>query len=422
VADLLLSSSDERMLSGEEGEAPRLAMGIVVAVAAAMDAASLIDVASGHVDGCLFHGQASLDFAQRLAEASAKVAIPTTLNVSSLDLLHPGRYRGDPGLAETARRLMDTYVGMGCRPTWTCAPYQLPARPAFGEQLAWAESNAIVFANSVLGARTERYGDFIDICAAVTGRVPNAGLHRTENRRGQVLFRLVDVPERLLIEDVLYPVLGHLVGTEAGVLVPVIEGLPPSANEDRLKALGAAAASSGGVALFHAVGVTPEAATPDEAFQGREPERVVDVTPALLASARDSLSTSRGSELSAVSLGTPHLSMAEFETLVALLEDRPFHPDVRVYVSTGRDILIEAEARGWVELLERAGVRMVVDTCTYITPILDARERVVMTNSAKWAYYAPGNIGVQVVFGSLAECVRSAYRGRVWRDPYLWPE
>jgi predicted aconitase len=206
------------------------------------------------------------------------------------------------------------------------------------------------------------------------------------------------------------------------VSVPVIEGLPPSAGEDRLKALGAGAASSGGVALFHAVGLTPEAATRDEAFQGMDPERVVDVTPAALASARDSLSTSRGPEMSAVSLGTPHLSMAEFEALAGMLEGRSFHPDVTVYVSTGRDVLAKAEERGWVELLERAGARMVVDTCTYITPILDEGERVVMTNSAKWAYYAPGNIGVQVVFGSLWECVRSAYLGRVWRDPDLWSE
>jgi predicted aconitase len=315
---------------------------------------------------------------------------------------------------------MDRYVQMGCRPTWTCAPYQLPERPAFGEHVAWAESNAIVFVNSVLGARTDRYGDFIDICAAVTGRVPRAGLHRTENRRGQILFRLEGISARLLAEDVLYPVLGHLVGAEAGVLLPVVDGLPPSATEDQLKALGAAAASSGGVALFHAVGVTPEAPTVAEAFQGTDAVRVVRVTGEALAAARDSLSTSRGPDLSAVSLGTPHFSVSEFARLVPLVADGPFHPDVEVYVSTGRDILAEVKGRGWLEVLERVGVRLVVDTCTYITPILESRHRVVMTNSAKWAYYAPGNVGVKVVFGSMEECIRSAYRGTVWRDPDLW--
>jgi predicted aconitase len=244
-----------------------------------------------------------LDFAERLVAGGGRVAVPTTLNVSSLDLLHPELYRGDPETARQARRLMDAYVALGCAPTWTCAPYQLPGRPAFGEQIAWAESNAIVFANSVLGARTDRYGDFMDIAAALTGRAPDAGLHRTENRRARVLFRLRGVPERLLGEDVLYPVLGHLVGAEAGTAVPVLDGLPASATEDQLKALGAGAASSGAVALFHAVGVTPEAPTLDAALHGRAPERVVEVTPAALRAARDSLTTAAGGRLSARARG-----------------------------------------------------------------------------------------------------------------------
>ena len=180
------------------------------------------------------------------------------------------------------------------------------------------------------------------------------------------------------------------------------------------------AASSGGVALFHAVGITPEAATAADALQGGDADRVVEVTPEALVAARDSLSTSAGPELTAVSLGTPHFSVAEFAKLIPRWGEGPFHPDVDVYVSTGRDTLAEVEAKGWVENLERAGVRLVVDTCTYITPILESRHRVVMTNSAKWAYYAPGNVGVQVVFGSLEECIRSAYAGTVWRDPDLW--
>ena len=137
---------------------------------------------------------------------------------------------------------MAAYVAMGCRPTWTCAPYQLSDRPSLGEHVAWAESNAIVFANSVLGARTNRYGDFIDLCAAVTGRVPDHGLHTDEGRRATVRFRLHGVSDRLLDQDLLYPVLGHLLGRRAGTEVAAIDGLPPTTSEDRLKALGAAAA------------------------------------------------------------------------------------------------------------------------------------------------------------------------------------
>jgi hypothetical protein len=420
MTPVTLSAQDRAMLDGEQGEAARFAMRIVLGQAEAVGAPRLLDVTSAHIDGCLYHGQVSLDFAERLVAAGAKVRVPSTLNVGALDLLHPDLYRGDPETARKARRLMDLYMQMGCRPTWTCAPYQLASRPGRGEQIAWAESNAIVFANSVLGARTDRYGDFIDICAAITGRVPDAGLHRTENRRGQILFTLAGIPDRLLAEDVLYPVLGHLIGARAGTMIPVLEGLPRTTTEDQLKALGAAAASSGAVALLHVVGVTPEAPTVQDAFQGAEPDAIVDVTPDQLRQARDDLSTAPDGPITAVSLGTPHFSLAEFERLVPLVDGLRLHPGVRLYISTGREALPEIEERGWLSALESAGATLVTDTCTYITPILDSSSRVVMTNSGKWAYYAPGNIGVDVVFGSTLECLRSAAAGKVWRDPELW--
>src|SRR5690606_15748392 len=242
----------------------------------------LLDITSAHIDGCLYHGLSGLEFAQRLVEGGARVRVPTTLNVGAIDLLHPEQFQGSAELAGRATALMTAYQAMGCIPIWTCTPYQVYQRPAFGAQIAWAESNAIVFANSVLGARTNRYGDFIDICAALTGRAPAVGLHLAENRRGQLLFDLGGIPERLLGEDVLFPVLGYLLGARSGSKIPVITGLLPETTEDQLKGLGAAAASSGAVALFHAIGVTPEAASFAEAFQGGQPEQVIKVTIALL--------------------------------------------------------------------------------------------------------------------------------------------
>ena len=286
-----LTDDDQAKLAGDEGEAQALAMRIVTGLADAMGARSLLSIEGAHIDSCLYHGQSGIDFARRLVDHGARVAVPSTLNVSSLDLLHPELFKGPPDDAARSRELMSLYEQMGCEPTWTCAPYQLETRPHVGQHVAWAESNAIVFANSVLGARTHRYGDFIDICAAITGRAPAAGLHLEENRRGEVLFRLVGVDERLLDHDVLAPVLGYLVGRETADRVPVIEGLPASTPEHRLKALGSAAASSGAVGIFHAVGITPEAATRDDALAGRPPDRVVDVTPADLRRARDALTT-----------------------------------------------------------------------------------------------------------------------------------
>jgi len=323
-------------------------------------------------------------------------------------------------LRDRGRRLMAAYTAMGGTPTWTCAPYQSPRRPALGEHIAWAESNAIVFANSVLGARTDRYGDFIDICAALTGRVPETGLHLDEHRRARVVFRLVGVPDRLASAEVLYPVLGHLIGRATGTKVPAIVGLPPGVPEDALKAFGAAAASSGGVAMFHAVGTTPEAPTLEAALGGAAPEQVIDVDLAALRAARDELTTHLDGVLTAVSVGTPHFSLEEFRSLAALVSGRQVAPGVEFYVNTSREVLAAAAAEGTVHTLRLAGIDIVTDTCTYITPVLRGRNGIVMTNSGKWAWYAPGNIGVEVAFGSLIDCVDSAMAGAIIRDEAVW--
>jgi predicted aconitase len=411
-----LTSRDREMLDGHHGEAAALGMRILLDMARVWEAERLIDVTSAHIDGCLYHGPAGLDFAELLVAGGARVVIPTTLNVSSLDLVHPGLVRLDAGTTALARRLMDAYIAMGCRPTWTCAPYQLERRPSFGDHVAWAESNAIVFANSVLGARTNRYGDFIDICAAITGRVPAAGLHLDEHRRGAVVFRLADdIPERLLHDEIAPTCVGHIVGLGSGTDVPVIVGLPAETSEDRLKALGAAAASSGAVAMFHAVGITPEASTLDDALGGNAISREITISRDRLRAARDELTTVADGSIGAVSIGTPHLSQAELGRLAVAVRDHP--PVVPLYANTGRDV---SAAAGAVEELTAAGVTVVTDTCTYVTPILHDIHGPVMTNSAKWAWYAPANLGFDVVFGSMNECVRSASIGRVWRDPDLW--
>lgn len=418
---LILEPSDEAMLAGENGAGVALAMRVLTRVAETMRATSLLDITGAHIDSCLYHGDAGLDFAERLAAEGAQVRVSTTLNVSSLDLLHPELYRGDPAEAAQSRRLMDTYVEMGCAPTWTCAPYQLPQRPGFGEHVAWAESNAIVFANSVLGARTHRYGDFIDICAAISGRAPAAGLHLDEHRRGEIVFHLDEIPDALLASDVLAPVLGYLVGRLAGTNVAVIDGLPPDQPEHRLKALGAAGASSGSLAMFHAVGSTPEAPTLDAALHGAAPDAHHNVTLDDLRAARAALSTAAIDQpLGVVSLGTPHYSVAEFARLVELLDGRAVHADVDVYVNTGRDVWHEVSLRGWGARLEDAGVQIVTDTCTYITPVMSEFRGAAMTDSAKWAHYAPGNLGIDVLFSGVEECVESAVAGRIVHDDRLW--
>ncbi len=412
------------MLHGERGEGVAMAMRLVSRLAHAMGAERLLPIEGAHIDSCLYHGQSGLDFVQRLVDGQASTVVPTTLNVSSLDLLHPELYQGDDETRDAATTLMDAYVSLGCQPTWTCAPYQTEERPAFGQHVAWAESNAIVFANSVLGARTHRYGDFIDIAAAVTGRVPDAGLHLDEHRAATRVFDVRELPARLLDSDAAYACIGFVVGKHAGSEIPAIVGLSEDTSEDRLKALGAAAASSGSVALFHAVGRTPEAPTLEAACGGNVPSERRVISIADLRGVRDLLSADIGADapLATVSLGTPHYSVAEIGHLHQTFADRSVASPVAFYVSTSREVLHEAMLRGWVRPLEAAGVQFVTDTCTYITPIVRDTVGLAMTDSAKWAYYAPGNIGVDVVYGSIAECVESAVRGAVIRDETLWAD
>jgi predicted aconitase len=421
---LVLTAEEQAMLAGEDGAAVAMCMRLIVGVARANGAERLIPIESAHADGCLYHGVAGLEFTERLVSLGAKVRVRTTLNVGSLDLLHPGLVKADPVLADHGRRLMDAHVALGCEPTWSCAPYQSGHRPAEGSHVAWAESNAIAFVNSVLGARTDRYGDFIDIAAGIAGRVPYSGLHLAENRTAGLVLDFTGVPAALLDEDAAWPAIGALLGELAATRVAALTGLPGDltdggATEDRLKALGATAASAGGVALFHVVGVTPEAPTLDAVLAPGA--TTVTVTAHDLRRARDRLSTSATDRLDAVSLGTPHFSVAEFAALARHLRDGvPFSPSIDVFVSTSRSVLAEAEARGYADAVRAAGGQILTDTCTYVTPVLRKGVRTVMTNSGKWAWYAPANLGIDTVLGSLAECVASAKAGKVVRDERLW--
>ncbi|OGN73709.1 MAG: hypothetical protein A2X25_15240 [Chloroflexi bacterium GWB2_49_20] len=420
---LTLTEKDRSMLKGDFGPAARMALSIVVRMAGVVGADALLDITAAHIDSTVYIGAAGLEFAERLARLGAKVCVPTTLNVSGLDEFHWQEWAVPAEWARQAHRQMLAYQGMGTTPTWTCAPYQLELRPAFGQQIAWGESNAIAFANSVLGARTERYPDLFDICCAISGRAPATGLHLAENRGGQLLFRLsADVSEKLQYSDDFYTVLGNLVGKQTLDKIPVIDGLTGRPDEDQLKAFCAAAASSGGVALFHMVGITPEAPSLEHAFQGTPPVQAIEIGMQALRLSRQQLTHGLDDQLDLVVLGCPHFSLAEFKRLAPLLEGRHTHPGVKFLVTSSRFMTGLARQTGLLQALEAFGGQLTVDTCTLASPMLPAEIKCLMTNSAKFAYYAPGMLEKNITFGSLQDCVDSACAGRVIRDGSLWDE
>jgi predicted aconitase len=411
-------TEDERALAADEtGRASGIAMRIVAEAGALLGADRLIPVASSHIDGALYHGHSGTAFAERLVAAGARTAVPATLNVGSLDLIHPDRVHLRGETREMALRLMNAYLAMGCKPTWTCAPYQAGHRPALGQDVAWGESNAVAFCNSVLGARTNRYGDFMDIACALIGKAPRYGLHLRQNRRARIVVDTMRISSRLKRLDAFYPVLGSWFGSTVGGEIGAILGLQGFPDEDDLKAFGAAAATSGAVGLFHIVGVTPEAPSL-AAILAQEPIERIVVEPKALRDARDALSTATGDQVDVIAVGSPHFSLEEFASLELAIGGRrlvlPF------FANTSRAVWQRLEEAGRRAALEDSGITFVLDTCVVTTPILVASAGVLMTNSGKFAHYAPSNIGYAVHYGSLAECVETAVAGHLVRSEESW--
>lgn len=415
---LLLSETDQTMLEDETQPGTAMAMRIVVETARLLGAERLIPVTSAHIDGCLYHGDSGVYFAEKLVELGAKVTVPSSLNVGALDLIHPGIVASDAHHQTMARRQMQAYLKLGCQASWTCAPYQAGYRPGRGEDIAWGESNAVVFANSVLGARTNRYGDLLDICLAITRRAPYAGLHMPENRFATRVVDLSHLPADLQASESFYPVLGAWLGRTTGSAISVFTGLSANIPEDSLKALGAGAASTGAVGLFHIVGQTPEAPTLEDALGHRQAQERVQPSLEELRCERDTLSHAKGEQLDCIALGSPHFSYPETLRLLDVFNGQT--SKVPFYVCTNRFVLEKLEKEDRLEALKSAGVELVIDTCVAVTPILKGKGGVMMTNSAKFAHYGPGNTGYQSVFGSLEDCVRSALSGKLSRDESLW--
>ncbi|MFS2093438.1 aconitase X [Pseudomonas sp. Pseusp11] len=407
-APIELTEHDRALLDGQHGKAAQVAMQIVLRMAELQGARRLVDVTQAHIDGCIYTGPASLRFAEQLVQWGANVRVPTTLNSISVDQRRWRELGIDPALGEPASALGDVYMAMGAQLSFTCAPYLLDSAPKAGEQIVWAESNAVVYANSVLGARTLKYPDYLDICIALTGRAPLIGCHLDAQRKARLQ---VEVPALGELDDAFYPLLGYHIGALAGSRIPLVRGLENrKPSLDDLKAFGAAFATTSAAPLFHIAGITPEAIDPEQVLEMEvsipvETIRLND----LLVSWRE-LNSARDSRVDVVSLGNPHFSLSEFAHLARLCLGRHKHPDVVLAITCGRAVLEQAREAGHIAVIEAFGATLVTDTCWCMLgePVIPPGATTLMTNSGKYAHYAPGLVGRKVHFASLAECVDTA--------------
>lgn len=402
-APLTLDLRDKLMLEGEAGQATALAMGIVCAVARLQGASRLIDVSHGHIDGCILANQANLIFAEKMDQLGARVRVPTTINAISVDRRNWRAQGVAPVFGDQASRLADAYVRMGCRPSFTCAPYLLQDRPTLAADIAWAESNAVVYANTVLGARTPKHPDYLDLCIAVTGRAPLSGVYLDRERHPA---RVLEFDPPLHADDAIWPLIGYVAGLKSPDRIPILRGLSRlSPSADDLKALCAAFGTTSAAPMLHVEGVTPEAGLPL-----REGADLLRAGPGDLASAWAELN--RGpQEVDLIAIGSPHASVSECRQLARLLASRRIR--VPVIVTAGREVIETLRDDNTLSALTDAGVQVIPDLCwcSITEPLLPVAARTVMTNSGKFAHYGPGLFDRALRFGSLSDCVEAAMTG-----------
>ena len=405
TAALDLTDGDRAMLEGRDGIAVQLAMRITTAMAAQQGAKKLVDVVQGHIDGCIYASPANLTFAEKMADMGANVRVPTTMNAISVDRANWERQGVPHDFGDPAARLADAYVRMGCRPTFTCSPYLLDSAPKAGEAIAWAESNAVIFANTVLGARTAKHPDFLDLCIALTGRAPLSGVYLSEHRKASHVIA-VELPEN--VDDAFWPLVGYLAGRAAPDRIPLLTGLADAKpTRDDLKALCAAFGTTSAAPMLHIEGVTPEA----EGAAAQDADHTA-ITRADMAEVW-TMFNDGPEEVELVAIGSPHASASECRAFADALAGRKRHGDVTVIVTAGRDVM--AEAGDVLARLRESGVQVLPDLCwcSISEPVFPTKTRALITNSGKYAHYGPGLSGRTVRFGNLADCVEAALTGRV---------
>jgi predicted aconitase len=393
-----LTPEEQRMLAGEHGRATQKAMEILAALGTIYDAERMVPVTSVQIAGVSFDnlGEAGLDFLSEMAADGEQVRVLTTLNPAGMDIENWQALGIDPEFARNQERVIDAYARMGVLATCSCTPYLFGNLPHFGEHIAWAESSAVCYANSVLGARTNREGGPSALAAALTGRTPCYGLHLDEHRRPGLTAQVDGALNDTRDFGALGVVVGRSIESRKVKVIPYLRGIP-AATVDQLKSFCASVATYGGLSMFHMEGITPEST------QFNPPDETLVITQHDLDEAIRSLTSN--DEVDFVSLGCPHLSIDEIQRVAKRLAGKRVRKTF--WITTSRPVKRIADQMGYAAVIEAAGAVFAVDTCCVVSPIR-GRFKALATDSAKACYYASAKNNFKTRFLPFDEVIEEA--------------
>lgn len=399
---MYLTPFEQSILDGDFGRAARKAMEILVALGAIYDAERMVAVTSVQISGVSYDnlGEAGLKFLADMADGGGKTRVLATLNPAGLDVENWQAMGIDKGFAENQKRVIDAYARMGVATTCSCTPYLTGNLPHYGEHIAWAESSAVCFANSIIGARTNREGGPSSLAAALTGRTPEYGYHLDQNRLPTITLDVETGLEGTRDFGALGVVIGRRMESLGTRPVAYIRAIKSVSLED-LKSFCASIATHGGAALFHMEGITPEA------VRYSPPVDHFSITHYDLEEAIQTMNDPGVEEIDFVSLGCPHLSLNEIAHLAGLLQGKRVKKEF--WITTSRPVKQIADRIGYSRTIEEAGAIFAVDTCCVVSPI-KGRFKTLATDSAKACYYAASKNQFKTLFLPFDQVVEEALR------------
>ncbi len=397
-----LTKEEERIVNGEFGEGTQKAIELLIAIGDAYDAEKMIPISRAHAASSGQEGD--LYFVELLANGGAHCKVPTSTNpVYEIEYFEK-LFEVPKNEAGIARKVMEAYKRVGAILSWSCTPYMAENIPLYGETVAFSESSATPYVNSVIGARTNREAAQSALAAGVIGKTPKYGLHLKENRKGTFLVKV----EVVLKDEFDYTLLGYFVGKRMGYGIPVFAGLSRRPNTEELINLCAMSNTSGAIPMFYIPGFTVEASTVEEAFQGDTSMDKITVTDHELRQVYEELQTTSG-KIDFVMLGCPHYTLKQVEEVARLLNGKKIHDDVSFWICTSATTKILAQRIGYVDIIERAGGHVVADTCIDEPCWNVYRDKVGVTDSPKCAYYRRFKEAIVV---RLQDCTEAAIKGR----------